>query len=84
MRWIAGATYLRYWKADKKGDRHFKAGGEQYIFRGTRIDQGTLEGDSKTAFGRGDVSNNGGTLKEEVSGKLINRGRLQTICQGYT
>ncbi|WP_412056245.1 autotransporter-associated beta strand repeat-containing protein, partial [Bacillus inaquosorum] len=47
-------------KLTKKGTGTLKLEGNNTYSGGIRIDQGTLEGDSKTAFGRGDVSNNGG------------------------
>ncbi|MCY7856326.1 phosphatase PAP2 family protein [Bacillus sonorensis] len=69
-------------KLTKKGTGTLKLEGNNTYSGGTRIDQGTLEGDSKTAFGRGDVSNNGGTLKEEVSGKLIIGGDYKQSAKG--
>ncbi|MCY9308095.1 phosphatase PAP2 family protein [Bacillus inaquosorum] len=69
-------------KLTKKGTGTLKLEGNNTYSGGTRIDQGTLEGDSKTAFGRGDVSNNGGTLKEDVSGKLIIGGDYKQSAKG--
>ncbi|MED1170696.1 phosphatase PAP2 family protein [Bacillus inaquosorum] len=69
-------------KLTKKGTGTLKLEGNNTYSGGIRIDQGTLEGDSKTAFGRGDVSNNGGTLKEEVSGKLVIGGDYKQSAKG--
>ncbi|MDO3661450.1 phosphatase PAP2 family protein [Bacillus sp. C28GYM-DRY-1] len=69
-------------KLTKKGTGTLKLEGNNTYSGGTRIDKGTLEGDSKTAFGRGDVSNNGGTLKEDVSGKLIIGGDYKQSAKG--
>ncbi len=69
-------------KLTKKGTGTLKLEGNNTYSGGTRIDQGTLEGGSETAFGRGDVSNNGGTLKEDVSGKLIIGGDYKQSAKG--
>ncbi|KKI89825.1 phospholipid phosphatase [Bacillus sp. SA1-12] len=60
-------------KLTKKGTGTLKLEGNNSYSGGTQIDQGILEANSKTALGRGDVTNNGGTLSEDVSGKLIIR-----------
>ncbi|OIR62453.1 phospholipid phosphatase [Bacillus sp. FMQ74] len=69
-------------KLTKKGSGALKLEGNNTYSGGTRIDQGSLEGDSRTAFGKGDVSNNGGTLKEKVSGKLIIEGDYKQSAKG--
>ncbi|SCA86940.1 phosphoesterase [Bacillus glycinifermentans] len=69
-------------KLTKKGTGTLKLEGNNTYSGGTRVDQGTLEGGSETAFGRGDVSNNGGTLREDVSGKLIIRGDYKQSARG--
>ncbi len=58
-------------KLTKKGTGTLKLEGKNTYSGGTRIDQGTLEGGSETAFGRGDVSLGRGTLREDVPGKLM-------------
>ncbi|MEM1505547.1 phosphatase PAP2 family protein [Domibacillus sp. 8LH] len=57
-------------KLTKKGTGTLVLQGNNTYSGGTQIDEGTLEGESKTAFGTGDITNNGGTLKEHVSGEL--------------
>ncbi|MBG9771488.1 phosphatase PAP2 family protein [Bacillus vallismortis] len=69
-------------KLTKKGTGTLKLEGNNTYSGGTRIDQGTLEGGSETAFGRGDVSNNRGILKEDVSGKLIIGGDYKQSAKG--
>lgn len=69
-------------KLTKKGTGTLKLEGNNTYSGGTRINQGTLEGGSETAFGRGDVSNNRGILKEGVSGKLIIGGDYKQSSKG--
>lgn len=69
-------------KLTKEGSGTLKLQGNNTYSGGTQIDQGTLEGDSETAFGRGDVTNNGGTLSENVSGKLIIGGNYTQSAEG--
>ncbi|MEH7483416.1 phosphatase PAP2 family protein [Neobacillus drentensis] len=69
-------------KLTKKGTGTLKLEGNNTYSGGTQIDQGTLEGNSETAFGRGDVTNNGGTLSEDVSGKLIIGGDYTQSAKG--
>lgn len=69
-------------KLTKKGTGTLKLEGNNTYSGGTRINQGTLEGGSETAFGRGDVSNNRGILKEDVSGKLIIGGDYKQSAKG--
>lgn len=69
-------------KLTKKGTGTLKLEGNNTYSGGTQIDQGTLEGNSETAFGRGDVANNGGTLSEDVSGKLIISGDYTQSAKG--
>lgn len=64
------------WRNDISGDGNLikdgtgtlKLGGDNIYNGGTQINKGTLEADSSTAFGRGNVANDGGTVSENVSG----------------
>lgn len=69
-------------KLTKKGTGTLKLEGNNTYSGGTRIDQGTLEGGSETAFGRGDVSLGGGTLREDVPGKLVIGGDYKQSAKG--
>jgi autotransporter-associated beta strand protein len=69
-------------KLTKKGTGTLKLEGNNTYSGGTHIDHGTLEGNSETAFGRGYVTNNGGTLSEDVSGKLIIGGDYRQSAKG--
>ncbi|KYC69277.1 Extracellular serine protease [Bacillus licheniformis] len=69
-------------KLTKKGTGALKLEGDNTYSGGTRIDQGTLEGGSETAFGRGDVALNGGILKEDAPGKLIIEGDYKQSAKG--
>jgi len=69
-------------KLTKKGTGALKLEGNNTYSGGTQIDQGTLEGGSQTAFGSGDVTINGGTLSENVSGKLTIGGNFTQSPQG--
>ncbi len=69
-------------KLTKKGTGTLKLEGNNTYSGGTQIDQGKLEGNSKTAFGKGDVTNNGGTLSENVSGKMIIGGDYKQSNKG--
>lgn len=54
----------------KQGTGILKLGGDNTYSGGTEIQGGTLEADSATAFGAGSVSNEGGTLVENVDGAV--------------
>ncbi|WP_160725054.1 acid phosphatase [Bacillus sp. USDA818B3_A] len=69
-------------KLNKEGTGTLVLQGQNTYTGGTVIDQGTLEGDSETAFGSGDVVNNGGTLEENVSGKLVIGGNYTQSSEG--
>lgn len=69
-------------KLTKKGTGTLKLEGNNTYSGGTQIDQGTLEGKSATAFGSGDVTNNGGTLIKNVSGKLMIEGNFNQSKKG--
>lgn len=67
----------------KKGTGILKLEGSNMYSGGTRIDGGTLVGESETAFGLGDVSNQGGTLVvANASGKLTIGGSFKQSEQG--
>lgn len=67
----------------KKGTGTLKLEGSNMYSGGTRIDGGTLVGESETAFGLGDVSNQGGTLVvSNASGKLTIVGSFKQSEQG--
>jgi autotransporter-associated beta strand protein len=55
----------------KQGTGTLKLGGDNTYSGGTDIQGGTIEADSATAFGAGNVLNEGGTLVENVNG-LVN------------
>ncbi|ALP35804.1 phospholipid phosphatase [Paenibacillus sp. IHB B 3084] len=69
-------------KLTKKGTGTLKLMGNNTYSGGTQLDQGRLEGNSETAFGSGDVTNNGGTLTENVAGKLIIGGNYKQSAKG--
>ena len=52
----------------KEGTGTLKLEGDNVYSGGTQIHKGTLEADSSTAFGKGSITNDGGTLVENVSG----------------
>nr|WP_156889547.1 S-layer homology domain-containing protein [Paenibacillus harenae] len=74
---IAGAG-----KLTKKGTGTLKLLGGNTYSGGTELYAGTLEGGSATAFGSGDVLNNGGTLTENVTGKITIGGSFTQAAEG--
>ncbi|WP_017813772.1 acid phosphatase [Paenibacillus shenyangensis] len=66
----------------KKGTGTLNLDGKNTYTGKTRIVQGTLEGGSTTAFGRGDVSNEGGTLVENAIGKVKIGGDYKQSSKG--
>ena len=57
-------------KLTKSGSGTLSLTGDNTYSGGTIIEQGSLEANSSTAFGEGEVVNNGGTLNEHVSSNL--------------
>ncbi len=69
-------------KLIKKGTGTLKLMGNNTYSGGTQIDQGTLEGNTETAFGSGGITNNGGTLLKNAAGKLIIGGNYRQSAEG--
>ncbi|WP_115994636.1 S-layer homology domain-containing protein [Cohnella lupini] len=69
-------------KLTKDGSGTLKLMGGNTYTGGTELSAGTLEGDSETAFGKGDVAVNGGTLAERVNGKMTIGGDLTLTASG--
>ena len=69
-------------KLTKEGTGTLKLTGDNSYSGGTVLNAGTLEGDSATAFGTGDVANNGGTLAENVTGKITVGGDYEQSAEG--
>lgn len=69
-------------KLTKQGTGTLKLEGNNTYSGGTQIDQGTLEGKSVSAFGKGAVINNRGTLRENVSGKMTIAGNFKQAAKG--
>ncbi|WP_440114766.1 S-layer homology domain-containing protein [Paenibacillus sp. QZ-Y1] len=56
-------------KLTKEGSGTLKLQGNNTYSGGTEVNGGTLEGDTASAFGAGNVANNSGTVTESVYGK---------------
>lgn len=69
-------------KLTKEGTGTLKLQGNNTYSGGTQINAGTLVGDSATAFGSADVANNGGTVTENVYGKMIIGGNYTQSVSG--
>ncbi|MFD1956811.1 S-layer homology domain-containing protein [Paenibacillus thailandensis] len=69
-------------KLTKEGTGTLTLLGSNTYSGGTELNAGTLEGGSATAFGSGDVLNNGGTLTENVTGKWIIGGSFTQAAEG--
>lgn len=66
----------------KKGTGTLNLEGDNTYSGNTTVVQGTLEGTTATAFGRGNVTNQGGTLAEEVKGKWTIGGNFKQSAKG--
>lgn len=69
-------------KLTKEGSGTLKLRGANTYSGGTQVSAGTLEGDTATAFGSGDVVNNGGTVTESVTGKWNIEGNFVQAADG--
>ncbi|CAM4409321.1 S-layer homology domain-containing protein [Paenibacillus macerans] len=69
-------------KLTKEGTGTLKLLGNNTYSGGTRINAGTLEGGSATAFGSGDVVNAGGSVVESVYGKMTINGNFAQSAGG--
>lgn len=69
-------------KLTKEGSGTLKLRGANTYSGGTQVSAGTLEGDTATAFGSGDVVNNGGTVTESVTGKWNIEGNFAQAADG--
>ncbi len=69
-------------KLTKEGSGTLKLRGANTYSGGTQVNEGTLEGDTATAFGNGDVVNSGGTLTESVTGKWNIEGNYTQAADG--
>ncbi len=66
----------------KTGSGTLKLEGNNSYSGGTVLEEGILVGASQTAFGKGDVTINGGTLQKNVSGELKIQGNLKQSDKG--
>jgi autotransporter-associated beta strand protein len=66
----------------KEGTGMLTLTGSNTYSGGTELNAGTLKGKSATAFGSGDVLNNGGTLAEDVTGQLTIGGDFIQAANG--
>lgn len=69
-------------KLTKQGTGSLELAGNNTYSGGTQLDQGTLVGNSATAFGSGQVTNNGGTLQKMYSGELTIAGNFKQSTKG--
>ncbi|MGN7763361.1 S-layer homology domain-containing protein [Paenibacillus sp. 22594] len=85
-----GFNALDRWRNDisgtgrltKKGTGTLKLQGNNSYSGGTQLNEGTLEGNSATAFGTGDVANHGGTLIQNVPGQMSIGGNFSQSAGG--
>ncbi|MGV7117701.1 phosphatase PAP2 family protein [Paenibacillus kyungheensis] len=66
----------------KKGTGTLYLEGKNTFSGSTTLMQGTLEGTTATAFGRGNVTNQGGTLAEQTAGKWMIDGDFKQTAKG--
>jgi autotransporter-associated beta strand protein len=69
-------------KLTKEGSGALTLQGGNTYAGGTELKAGTLAGGSATAFGSGDVTNSGGTLTENVTGKVTIGGNFTQAAEG--
>ncbi|WP_339276490.1 phosphatase PAP2 family protein [Paenibacillus sp. FSL W8-0426] len=69
-------------KLTKQGTGKLTLSGNNTYSGGTVLEEGTLEGASKTAFGTASVTNNGGTIGEEVEGRFVIGGDFKQSAKG--
>lgn len=69
-------------KLTKEGTGTLKLLGSNTYSGGTQINAGTIEGDSATAFGSGDVVNTSGSVVENVYGKMTLGGNFTQSAGG--
>uniref|UniRef100_UPI0040482127 S-layer homology domain-containing protein n=1 Tax=Paenibacillus sp. FSL H3-0469 TaxID=2954506 RepID=UPI0040482127 len=66
----------------KEGTGTLKLAGSNTYSGGTEVNAGVLEGDSATAFGKGNVTNTGGSVVENVYGKIVIEGSFTQASEG--
>ncbi|WP_445667819.1 S-layer homology domain-containing protein [Paenibacillus sp. FSL H8-0122] len=66
----------------KEGTGTLKLAGNNTYSGGTEVNAGVLEGDSATAFGKGNVTNTGGSVVENVYGKIVIGGSFTQASEG--
>lgn len=66
----------------KEGTGTLKLAGSNTYSGGTEVNAGVLEGDSATAFGKGNVTNTGGSVVENVYGKMVIGGSFTQASEG--
>ncbi|WP_019909168.1 S-layer homology domain-containing protein [Paenibacillus sp. HW567] len=69
-------------KLTKEGSGTLKLQGINSYSGGTEVNAGTLEGDTASAFGSGNVVNSGGTVTESVYGKWNIEGKFTQAAGG--
>lgn len=88
--YLGGFNALDRWRNDisgtgkltKEGTGTLQLQGNNSYSGGTQLNKGILEGNSETAFGSGDVAINGGTLIENISGKMTLGGDYTQSANG--